>query len=705
MAKSDKYKQAVMRKLTKELGNFSEAAAYFENNKDFEPTIEEKTAANTCAECGEKYVSDVVFSCEACNKTYASKSGITKTASDEVLCPVCDSPMDTVDVVKCACGIKPGTVEASIGDNKKEAATKLAAYLGRHKKLNKEASKMVSEASEDEDIVAWGDCIVDQYTEGYSLGESVAICGCIKREVLASIEDEVEKRKVSGTTKVAFDGSNFMDVDEIDENEDKDIIELEVKFEFDPVTEELSIISTEVETENKIEDEIEDEDEIEEVMAPIEDEDEVGFDDDEEVEEVSDKIPGVPAQDGSGGGVGQNKEKGIPGVPSGEGPGKDSPECIINEDEIEENIEPEENEIEETEFDVPDFDDAMIAGTNLDIDEESKKSMTEDEIHEARKARVQGLLKRAEERQASLDVTNPSDDKALGNDTSNDPQANNTEGSAPKITDESGTHKPEPKKEVVNLDGENSLAYQNDLIELNLPQIPTQRQLELQTTAVPQKERQVFEGEPTSEQMNANDPSYNLDEPEIPVSKTTPHDNEDYSQEELDRPKVPTQTDGGRFENEFVTAEDEETRKVLAEQEKKIENLRRYAAKAKKASRVANELLNAGVIDEAEYDDRVEVLASMTDEHLNMYVEQITNMQKKYNSKTEAENHVESTEITAASEGATSILAVPNEQAVEVDNGLQDGLSSLAASFSIGQGKDAQKAIPMDEFKKMQSPE
>jgi hypothetical protein len=62
---------------------------------------------------------------------------------------------------------------------------------------------------------------------------------------------------------------------------------------------------------------------------------------DKEVEEASDKIPGVPAQDGSGGGVGQNKEKGIPGVPSGEGPGKDSPECIINDEDEDEIVEEE----------------------------------------------------------------------------------------------------------------------------------------------------------------------------------------------------------------------------------------------------------------------------------------------------------------------------------------------------------------------------
>jgi hypothetical protein len=52
---------------------------------------------------------------------------------------------------------------------------------------------------------------------------------------------------------------------------------------------------------------------------------------DEEFEEVSEKIPGVPAQDGSGGGTGHGKKEGVPGIHSGEGPGKDFSECPMNE--------------------------------------------------------------------------------------------------------------------------------------------------------------------------------------------------------------------------------------------------------------------------------------------------------------------------------------------------------------------------------------
>lgn len=660
---SDKYKKVIMKKLTDELGNFSEATAYFAQNEDFEPTIDEKTASvevDTCPTCGEKYAKISAYSCEACDKTFAPKIASKITDDKQHVCPTCNSPMEAVAVTKCACGIRRADSNQDNNAAKTEAAQKLAAYLGRHKSLNKQASKMVAEASKDDDTVAWGDCIVDQYAEGYSLGESLAICNCIKKEVIASIEEQENARKIRGVTKVAFDGSNFVDVEEVED--ESAAIKMEVTFEFDPVTQQLSIVSTDIEDDDFEEDEFEAEEVSDELV-----EDEVIEDDlvEDEAVEVADELP-----------VEEVTED-------------------VMEDGTEFNEELE--EVEETEFDVPEFEEDMIEGTNLDLSEEEKATMDECEIKEARISRIKSLLKRAHERKASLEVVKPKSEKALGSDTSSDPQAGNAKGEAPKMGDNSDTHKPEPKKEVQTLEGENSLQYQNDLVELNLPKIPTQRQLELQDTAVPQKERMLLEGEIQSEQMKANDPSYTLDKPEVPVSKTTPHDTEDYSQDELNRPKVPTQTDGGRLEKEFV-AENENVRQVLAEQEKRIESLRSYAMKTKKASKIANEMVNIGLIESSQYDDKVEQLASMPDANLDGYLEDLASIQAKYISKNAEENKVTSTEVVAAASGATSVLAIPSEQAVELDSNFTDKISKIASTFSIGRGADAQTGTSMDEF-------
>ena len=727
---NNELKKAVAKKLTKKLGSFSEAVEYFEKNTDFEPELEEKTAATICPSCDERIVRDEVLYCPSCDKAYRANV----TASSKSSCPSCGEAMEKRAISKCGCG----TRFASSSNLKRDAAEKLAAYLGRNRKLTKEASVKVEAALMDEDTVSWGDCICDQYADGHSVDDSVKICKVIKKQVMESVAENENKRKIEGSTTIKLTKAqlgmpvddDIDDIDDIDDGGDEEeVIEVEIKFRFDPITQEIEIVETETEIKPL------EEDSIEEVSEDVFDEefteddsdeewaeevvDEIGTEDDSEdinidmdidgVEEVSEKVPGVPARDGSGGGTGHGKEVGEPGIPSGEGPGADSDECPFNnededEDEDGEDIEvaqkdrgnkgvseanKEEGTVDISEFveasnDIPEFEEVMIEGTTLDIPREAKEGMTKDEIREARRQRLAKIIKGQKERQAALETVEPGNygyKRPLGDDTSNDPQANNTKGSAPSMGDQSRTHKPEPKKQIQTLDGDNPLQAQNDSVQSNRPQIPTQRELELQETAVQQKDRIEFEGEPYSEQMKQNS-SYDLAEPEIPVSKTTPHDNEDYSQEELRRPRIPAQTEEGRYEMEFTAANKE------------------LYKKAAKAALIAEGL---ELIGPDEFDNKVEQLASAGEDYIDSYLQDIQKLSaSKQNIKSAKPERVARKEANQE-QGATSALFVPNEQSYEGSEEA-DIKEIIAGGFSIGGGA-SQKSISLEDFRKMAAEE
>lgn len=663
---NNELKKAVAKKLTKKLGSFSEAVEYFENHKDFEPSLEEKTAATICPSCDEEIQTDEVLYCSACDKAYKSNM----TTSSNNLCPSCGEGMEKRAINKCGCG----TRFASISNPKKEAAEKLAAYLGRNRKLTKEASKKVEAALEDEDIVAWGDCICDQYADGHSVDDSIKICKVIKRQVVASIEEKEDSRKVEGSTVVKLTKAQLgMPVDEEIEESGEEIIEVEVKFKFDPITQEIEVVGTETEVEPL------EEDVVEEVSDDVLDEEIIEDSIEDEAEEVAEDVMEEDIDED----IDEDEEEYIDEDEEIEIAEKDEENKGISKDnEEEETVDI--DEFVEASNNIPKFEEVMIEGTALDISEEEKEGMTKDQIKEARQQRIAGIIKRQKERQAALETVEPGNygyKRPLGDDTSNDPQANNTKGSAPTMTDQSDTHKPEPKKQVQTLEGENPLQAQNDSVKSNRPKIPTQRELELQETAVPQKDRIEFEGEPYSEQMKQNS-SYDLDDPEIPVSKTTPHDNEDYSQEELRRPKVPTQTEVGRYEMEF-TAADKELYK-----------------KASKAAVIAEDL---GLIDSDEFDNKVEQLASAGEDYIDSYLQDIQKLNaSKQNIESAKPERVARKEANQG-QGATSALFVPNEQSYE-SNEEADIKEILASGFSIGGGA-SQKSVSLEDFRKMAAEE
>jgi len=524
---------------------------------------------------------------------------------------------------------------------------------------------------------------------------SVKICKVIKRQVTASIEEKENSRKIEGSTVLTLTKAQMgIPVDNEIGDEiggESEVIEVEVKFLFDPVTQEVTIVDTDTEVESIEEDLAEEvnEDILDEEIGEIGEEevmDDVVVDEEFEAEEAGSKIPGVP---------------------DGTGPGKDSPECPFNkEEEVTDEAEVEvakksaenkgesEASVEEGEVDinefveasnsVPEFEEVMIEGTALDISEEDKEGMTKQEVKEARKLRIAGIITRQRERQAALEIVEPGNygyKRPLGEDTSSDPQDNNTKGPSPTMDSQSDTHKPEPKKEVQTLEGENPLQYQNNSVDVRRPKIPTQRELELQNTAVQQKDGMTFEGEPYSEQMKQN-ASYDLDEPEIPISKTTPHDNEDYSQEELRKPKIPTQTEGGRYELEF-TASDKELYK-----------------KASKAAVIAEDL---GLIESDEFDNKVEQLASAGEDYIDSYLHDI----KKLSASQQNTDSVKTDKIARKEDnrvqGATSALFVPNEQSYEGESDA-DITELIASGFSIGGGA-SQKSVSLEDFKKMAAEE
>lgn len=681
MAMKSAHKKAVANKLAKELGDFVEASRYFYANQDFEPTIED-AEPTVCLACGEEYKRGAVYSCNACGKNFAPKGGLVKASLDveDKLCPNCGEKLGTKSVIKCACGIK----EVGADEMRMEAAKRLAAYLGRYGKLTKKASRLVKQAMVDDDTVAWGDCITDQYAEGYSLGEAVAICNCIKREVLATLSGEAKKdeEELAGVIEVVFDGEQFYPL-----NSDAEGTIMRIEYVFDPSKPSNEALTLRV-IENEEEEEGE-EGEEEESVACVDNTVVAEDDNDDEDGNIEDEVEWDFGMD--------LKEHNLNGVVDDFTEEFDEDEFLEllndedagNDDEEGEceGIDEDEGE-DEGEIDIPPFDESMLKGTNLDVPEEERVSMTEDELVEARKKRIAQLVKRMQTRKASLEVVEPSDKKPLGDDTSHDPQAG-TKGEPPKVDSQSGTHMPEPKKEIVEFEGENPLEYQNELVEADKPKIPTQRELELQRTAVPQKEAIKFEGEEPKGQMDGTDQSYNLKAPEVPVSGTTPHDNEAYRKEDLRRPIIPSQTEEGRYEMEFV-----------AEEDKRLEALRSYASRVKKASRIANELVNLGIIDNNEYDNKVEQLASLSDGALDGYMDDIRRIHERHsadgNTKEGAIKRV-GNEVVAAQEGATSVVFVPNEQAVNVAD-TTDAVNDIASIFSVG-GGGAQKSISVSEFK------
>ena len=687
-----KYEKAVLRKLTKELGSHANAIEYFASNENFMPTSKSDDTPNICSTCNQEYKVANVYSCTFCKRAFKNTAGVI-TAGSKVNCPSCGAVLATKKTQTCECGT---SFSDEGGSTKQVAAERLASYLGREMGgLDKQASVQIQAAKKDDEVVAWGDCIVDQYAEGYSVDESVKVCGIIKRQVVASMEEASAARKIVGTTKlvlsqefldninddrgdVVVDDSGMDDVvvvdDAIGDEVPMDVIDapmgdemgggigdelgpdngivIEVKFSFDPDTQDIELIG--VETESEEAEIMEDMNEVSEEIVDISDIGDMGGDGLEEVQ-VEDSIEEAPMPMGGG----------------------DDIEVIMETDE-EAPVEASSDDLVEIE-EITDFDENMISGTNLDISDEEKEGKTSEEITEARKVRVAGIVNRQRERQAALDIVDPSNQKALGDDTSNDPQAGNTDGPAPKMVDQSGTQKAEPKKEITKLEGENSLESQNNSVDANKPIIPTQRELEIQDTAVQQKERQTFEGEAVSEQMKPGQPSYDLASPDIPVSKTTPHDNEDYSQEELAKPKIPTQTEVGKYELEFVAADE------------RIKGLENYADRVKKASKVATMMLSAGVIQEEDFDNRVEQLASGTEEMIDVYLEDISILQHK-----EAEINSRDKEVTAGV-GATVALFTQQEQSYQQDEAA-DEAGSLSGMFSVTRGSD-QKAISVSEFR------